>query len=87
MHTKGRIIPSYISGHISSGSAPLLPRPNAALSAEGQRKLFCSPDKLNLVDDQYVRVMRDFLKKVPAIRKETPSLVLLLALQATFPCK
>ena len=55
-------------------------------TAGGGKPAFCEPEKLGLVDGQYVAMMRQFLIKYPTTKTMPPPLVLLYALKDTFPC-
>jgi hypothetical protein len=47
---------------------------------------YCEPEKLGLVDGQYVSMMKTFLAKHPNTKTMPVPLVLLYALKDTFPC-
>jgi Rap1a immunity proteins len=60
---------------------------NAYKDNEGSGQLFCPPEKVGIVEAQYVAIMRDFLAKNPKLRSGPVAVVLLLALRDSFPCK
>jgi hypothetical protein len=49
--------------------------------------LFCPPEKIGIVDGQYVAIIRDFVAKVPKAMDKPVEVVLLYALKEAFPCK
>jgi hypothetical protein len=53
---------------------------------DGGRKLYCPPEKIGIVDAQYVAIMSSFLTKYPKTRSQPVEVVLLFALKDTFPC-
>jgi hypothetical protein len=54
---------------------------------DGQRGIFCPPNKLALTDQQSVDILRRHVLAHTDHAKVPYGLVLLLALQETFPCK
>ena len=61
---------------------------NAAMSATDEdRRVYCPPPNVGIVDAQYVAIMSTFLAKYPNTRSQPVSLVLLFALKETFPCE
>lgn len=54
--------------------------------SDGDRRVFCPPQKLGLIDAQYVAIMASFLTKYPTTRSRPVDLVLLFALKDAFPC-
>jgi hypothetical protein len=54
--------------------------------SDGGRKLYCPPEKVGIVDAQYVAIMSSFLTKYPKTRSQSVEVVLLFALRDTFPC-
>ena len=59
---------------------------NAELSINGQNKLYCQPTKLALEPDQIVSIFMNFSKKWHGDSKAPAGMIMLLALQETFPC-
>jgi hypothetical protein len=62
---------------------------NTAVGLEGGKPLYCPPEKVGLVDAQYVAIMRNYLTKWPNLKnlKQGPvSGVLIFALKDAFPC-
>ena len=53
---------------------------------DGNRKLYCPPEKVGIVDAQYVAIMSSFLTKYPKTRSYPVEVVLLFALKDAFPC-
>jgi hypothetical protein len=51
------------------------------------RAVFCPPDKVGIVDAQYVEILSTFLKKYPAARSRPVGVTLAFALEETFPCE
>jgi hypothetical protein len=58
-----------------------------AYKVNSERRLYCNPENVPLVDAQYIAIMKGFMKKVPISRSQPPAVVLLFALQDAFPCK
>jgi hypothetical protein len=54
--------------------------------AVGGKTLYCPPEKVGIVDAQYVAIMSSFLTKYPKSRSQPVEVVLLFALQDAFPC-
>ncbi|MBJ6128557.1 Rap1a/Tai family immunity protein [Microvirga splendida] len=50
------------------------------------KTLFCEPTKVRLVSEQYVGVLRDYVKTRPKMMADPVGGVLILALQDAFPC-
>lgn len=48
---------------------------------------FCLPPTLTLTDDQYVMILRSFVKSNPTVGGEPASVVLYYSLIKTFPCR
>ena len=59
---------------------------NAHLENEGQRRLYCPPGQLALTPDQVVDIFRRFVARNPEAGNSPAGMVLLFALQDTFPC-
>lgn len=61
---------------------------NATLGAAGVAPLYCPPEKVGIVDAQYVAIIKSFLAKYPKVSREIGvEVVLMTALQDAFPCK
>ena len=54
--------------------------------SDGDRRFFCPPDTMGIVDAQYVAIMSNFLTNYPKTRSQPVNAVLLFALKETFPC-
>jgi hypothetical protein len=60
---------------------------NALKQSEDGSQFYCPPEKVGLVDGQYVAILRSFVAKMPDTKKLPLPVVLLVALQDAFPCK
>lgn len=63
---------------------------NATLEHKGQDLLFCAPRKLSMTSDQYVSILRNYIKDRPEEGERDPADFagsLLFALQDAFPCE
>ena len=60
---------------------------NALLHTRGSGLAYCPPEKVGLVDAQYVAIMKEFMAKFPKTRTSPVSAVLIYSLQDAFPCK
>lgn len=60
---------------------------SAALRSHGTGLAYCPPEKVGLVDAQYVAIMKGFMAKFPKTRTSPVAAVLIYALQDAFPCK
>jgi hypothetical protein len=60
---------------------------NTLLHTQGVALAYCPPEKVGLVDAQYVAIMRGFMDKFPKTRTSPVPAVLIYALQDAFPCK
>ena len=58
-----------------------------AFGAEGDPKLFCAPDDKAHSRDDYVRVLDTFAAANPDLQRYPVEMILLLALQAAYPCR
>ncbi len=59
---------------------------NSALSHDHHQRLYCAPGKLAITDEQDVDILRRHVKEHPEHQTAPYGLVLLLALELTFPC-
>lgn len=59
---------------------------NAMLSNRGDQELYCQPPEFVSVAEQNVEIFKRFVKDAPASAKEDAAMVMLFALQRTFPC-
>ena len=61
---------------------------NGYLDSEGQKKLYCQPNKLSLGPENYINILEEEIKLTPDVQKvDYPvSLLLLWGLQRVFPC-
>lgn len=59
---------------------------NAALIARGQQPLYCPPSDLDVVAEQNVAIFKRFVRDMPASQSDDSAMVMLLALQHTYPC-
>jgi hypothetical protein len=60
---------------------------NTLQETRNAEPFFCPPERLGLVDAQYVAIIKDFLVKFPNTKTQPVAAVLLYALQDAFPCK
>jgi hypothetical protein len=60
---------------------------NTLQATRNAEPFFCPPERLGLVDAQYVAIIKDFLVKFPNTKTQPVAAVLLYALQDAFPCK
>jgi hypothetical protein len=60
---------------------------NAMLAdTDGDKRFYCPPKNVGIVDAQYVAIMSSFLTKYPNTRSQPVYGVLLFALKDAFPC-
>jgi hypothetical protein len=59
---------------------------NTAMAKRGDQRLFCVPNKLGLTVDQSVDIFSRFLKENPKAGEYPGGMVMLIALETTFPC-
>ena len=59
---------------------------NVLMKNRGQRPFYCAPDKLGLRAQQVGAIFSDFVDDHPDVKDTLPVIVLLVALQDTFPC-
>jgi hypothetical protein len=59
---------------------------NAELEYQKKPLLWCQPATLGLVEAQYVSIMEKYLQKSGSTANSPPAGVLLLAMEAQFPC-
>lgn len=59
---------------------------NLALEKEGRPLLYCVPPKLGLMPEQAGGILRRYVKTHPRKGKYPASMVILEAMQETFPC-
>ena len=79
---EGDLVKIYLAGVVDGyGWA------NAKLSNNGEKLLFCQPAKLALQPDQIVSIFMAFAKKWRGDSKAPAGIIMLLALEETFPCE
>jgi hypothetical protein len=49
--------------------------------------IYCPPEKVGMVDGQYVLILKAFVKKQPKLMQSPVDVALMLALVDAFPCK
>lgn len=59
---------------------------NIRLQSNGQKKLYCPPEKLAMTVDQYRSIFVRYVKENPSEGQFPAGLVMLEALVETFPC-
>jgi hypothetical protein len=59
---------------------------NTALNAQSQPRLYCEPASVTLTDEQSFDIMRRSVETNPSTGTSPAPMVLLLSLQAAFPC-
>jgi hypothetical protein len=59
---------------------------NTALKAQGNPRLYCEPASITLTDEQSLDIMRRSVEANPSTGTSPAPMVLLLSLQAAFPC-
>jgi hypothetical protein len=59
---------------------------NVLLQSRGVAQAYRPPQKVGLVDAQYVAIMKSFVAKFPKTKASPVAAVLLYALQDAFPC-
>jgi hypothetical protein len=59
---------------------------NTELESQGKAPLYCAPSKLAINGEQHADIFRKHVKDNPYVGKYPAAMVLLDALQATFPC-
>jgi hypothetical protein len=60
---------------------------NTMVQAEGGAGVYCPPNKVGIVDAQYVAIIKAFVAKVPKAKDLPVAGVLLYALKDAFPCQ
>lgn len=73
--------------HVHPGVGDGIAIYNAVLRSQGAAQAYCPPEKVGLVDAQYVAIMKGFMDKFPKTAASSVSAVLIYALQDAFPCK
>lgn len=71
------------------GSARALEAVNAVLENEGQKRFFCTPDKLIMTGEQYIRILTDYVDNNPKAGTTTVNalgFVMIIAMKNVFPC-
>lgn len=74
----------YLSG--LRGIADGIEWSNTRLKTNGQKQLYCPPEKLAMTVDQYRSIFVRYVKENPSEGKFPAGLVMLEALVETFPC-
>src|SRR5579859_7962650 len=59
---------------------------NTELRARGQPRLYCVPEKMAMSPDQADTILRSYLDEHPEQAKYPVALILLRAMEETFPC-
>jgi len=70
-----------------AGNANGLSWANTELRDRGLKPLYCQPPTLSITPDQDVQIMRDHIRRYPKLADFPAGVVMMIALQATFPCK
>jgi hypothetical protein len=60
---------------------------NTATSIAGNPALYCPPETVGVVGEQYVAILKGFIKRYPNLASAPFGGTLLGALQEAFPCK
>ncbi len=60
---------------------------NTATTVAGNPALYCPPQKVEIVGEQYAAILKDYMVRYPNLRSAPFGAVLLAALQQAFPCK
>ena len=59
---------------------------NSFVKTKGQPRMICQPQKLAIAAEQSARILADYLKRRPDTASLPAPIVLLIALEDTFPC-
>lgn len=59
---------------------------NSELEFNGKERIFCAPEKLAITTDQYIDILRQYLKTDKTVAKMPLGLAVLISLKETFPC-
>jgi len=76
------VVTNYVAG-VGAGIA----RANGMVKIKDGVGLYCPPDKLVMIADQYVAMLRKFVATIPGMEQHDMGTILLIALMETFPCE